>query len=101
MVDIDQIKNILHQLEKFFHCVIEESKNEADIDSASYGLSKVESIKSILDKYAKEPQNRLLKQIDAGFISVTRGVEYFNDYETNRAFYKLCDDIPSLKPYIK
>ena len=36
MVDTDQIKNILIQLEHFFNSVKEESNNEADVKSLEF-----------------------------------------------------------------
>ena len=93
MVDLSKIEDKLIELKQFFSRVKEESKNEVDVDKATYGLSKVEFIRTTLDKYKKKPQNKLLKQIDAGFVSVTRGVEYFNDFYTNEKFMEACKGI--------
>src|SRR6478735_361655 len=101
MVEITEIEGKLNELEIFFHKVKEGSKNVADAESASYGLSKIKFIQTALEKYKKKPQNKLLKQIDSGFVSITRGVEYFNDNDTNKKFFELCADIPSLKSSIK
>ena len=93
MVDLGKIEDKLFKLEQFFSSVKEKSKNEVDFDSATYGLSKVEFIRATLEKYKKKPQNKLLKQIDAGFVSVTRGVEYFTDFDTNEKFREACKGI--------
>lgn len=101
MVDINQISDSIAIFESFFKGVKESSHDEGDIERANYGLSKVKFLWSTLKKYEKSPQNKTLKQIDAGFVSVTRGVEFFADYETNKRFYQLFDKIPEIKPHIK
>jgi hypothetical protein len=101
MVNIDQMYKVLIQFECLFKEVIEQSKNEGDINRATYGLSKVNFIRHTLNKYEENRQNKLLKQIDAGFVSITRGVEYFDDYETNKKFFELFNGIPDIKSYIK
>lgn len=101
MVDINQISNAIRIFESFFEEVKESSHYEGDIERANYGLSKVKFLWSALKKYEKNPQNKTLKQIDAGFVSMTRGVEFFADYETNKKFYQLFDKIPEIKTHIK
>lgn len=101
MVDINQIKSALSQFEEFFLSVKNDSENDSDKDGASYGLSKIQFVQNTLEKYEKHPQNKLLKQIDAGFVSITRGVEGFGDYETNKKFYSLFKEIPDIKSHIK
>lgn len=101
MVDTNQIANAISIFELFFKEVKSSSKESADVEKAEYGLSKVKFLWDVLKKYEKKPQNRLLKKIDAGFVSVTRGVEFFTDYETNKRFYELSNFIPELKSYIK
>lgn len=101
MVDIAQIKKAIFQFESFFKEIKESSQNEGDIERATYGLSKVKFLQEVVKKYEKESQNKLLKQIDAGFVSIIRGVEFFEDYETNKKFYELSDSIPEIKSHIK
>ena len=97
MVDKRQISNSIVIFENFFKDVKESSQNKGDIERAEYGLSKVKFLWEILKKYKKNPEMKLLKQIDAGFISMTRGVEFFANYETNKKFYGLSDNIPKIK----
>lgn len=99
MVDKRQISNSITIFEKFFKDVKKNSQNKGDIERAEYGLSKVKFLWEVLKKYKKNPQMKLLKQIDAGFISMTRGVEFFADYETNKKFYGLSDNIPKIKRF--
>ena len=101
MVNINQIAKALSQFEGLFKEIKEQSKYKGDIERATYGLSKVKFLYDTLKKYEKNPQNKLLKQIDAGFVSLTRGVEYFSDYETNKRFYELFNSIPDIKSHIK
>jgi hypothetical protein len=101
MVDTNQISKAITLYEKFFEEVKEHSHNEGDVERAAYGLLKVKFLLDVLKKYEKNPQNKLLKQIDAGFVSVTRGVEFFIDYETNKKFYELSENIPAIKSHIK
>lgn len=101
MVDIKKLENSLLELENFFHSVREHSEIDIDVESAIYGLLTVSSIKTSLEKYKKKPENKLLKQIDAGLVSATRGVEYFEKYDDNKRFREICGNIPSIKDHIK
>lgn len=100
MVDIEQIEKKLSELELFFEETI---KNPFGIDNTSYGagaeygLKSVKSMRLTIGKYGKKPQNKLLKQLHAGFTSVTRGVEGFNDYELDQKFRKTRDGIYHIK----
>ena len=97
MVDLDRIELKLKELRAFFRSVKENSSSLGDVEGASYGLSKIERIEQNLERHRKKPQNKLLKQIDAGFTSATRGVEGFGDYETNERFIKACEGIYQIK----
>ena len=101
MVDINQISAAITLFDSFFKNIKENSQNEGDVERATYGLLKVKFLQDILIKYKKSPQNKLLKQLDAGFVSLTRGVEFFTDYETNKKFYELSENIPEIKSQIK
>ena len=101
MVKINQIKSVLSQFEVFFLSVKKDSENDSDIGGASYGMSKIKFIRSKLNEYEKHPQKKTLKQIDAGFVSMTRGVEGFGDYKTNKEFYELFKEIPDFKSWVK
>lgn len=101
MVDTNEISNAITTLESFFKEVQECSQNEGDIERAEYGLLKVKFLWNVLKKYDQNPQNKLLKQLDAGFVSVTRGVEFFTDYQTNKKFYNLFKEISDIKSNIK
>ena len=101
MVDTNQISIVIKILEDFFIEVKGSSQNKGDIERAEYGLSVVKFLWDVLKKYEKNPRNKLLKQIDAGFVSMTRGVEFFTEYETNKRFYELLGGIPEIKSHIK
>ena len=101
MVDINQIRSVLSQFEELFLRVKNDSENSSDVHGASYGLSKVKFVRDLLDKYEKCPEDKFLKQVDSGFVSITRGVEGFGDYEINKKFYSLFNEIPDIKSHIK
>jgi hypothetical protein len=100
MVNLERIERKLLELESFFEEVI---KNPSNVDNTSYGagadygLKSVKNMKSTVEKYRKNPQNKLLKQLDAGFTSVSRGVEGFNDYELDKKFRGICREIYWIK----
>lgn len=100
MVDIERIVQKLVELELFFEEAIENPSN-ADNSSygagADYGLNSIKNMKSAVEKYRKSPQNKFLKQLDAGFTSVSRGVEGFNNYELDQRFRKTCVGIYQIK----
>ena len=100
MEDLEKIEHKLLELESFFEEVL---NNPSNMDNSSYGagadygLKSVKNMKSTIEKYKKKPQNKLLKQLDAGFTSVTRGVEGFNDYDLDRRFRETCKGIYWIK----
>ena len=104
MVDIERIEQKLSELESFFKEVI---KSPSDIDNTSYGagadygLKSVKNMRLAVEKYRKNPQNKFLMQLDAGFTSVSRGVEGFNDYKLNQNFRQTCEGIYQIKEDIE
>ena len=101
MVDIKKIPKAVRLFEKFFEEINENLQNVGDVERVIYGLMKVKFLWEVIRKYEKEPKNQLLKQIDASFMYLTRGIEFFEDFETNKKFYKLSESIPEIKSYIK
>ncbi|MFA0964008.1 hypothetical protein AB9P05_19530 [Roseivirga sp. BDSF3-8] len=101
MVNIQKIESALLELELFFSYIKNNSKIDMDVENALFGLSTTKSIKTLIEKYKKKPENRVLKKIDAGLVSATRGVEYFENYNDNKRFREICAGIPSLKEHIK
>jgi hypothetical protein len=101
MVDTNSIESKLSELEIFFQSVKNSDLGESDKNSASYGLKNTDFLKITLEKYKKKPQNKLLKQIFNGFSSVTRGVEYFTDFETNEKFRKACKGIYQIQENLR
>jgi hypothetical protein len=101
MVDFNRIQNKITQLEEFFSRIKDSSLNSVDVESASYGLSKVKFIKNALEKYHEKNQSKLLREIYSAFTSITRGVEYFKDYDANLAFNELCGGIYQIQEDIK
>ena len=99
MVDFDSIEKKLLELEFFFKKTLQNPLN-LDISSygagAEYGLKLVEHMFQLLEKYQKKPQNKILKQLYAGFSSISRGVEGFNDYGLDKRFRGICEDIFTL-----
>ena len=94
MVSIDTIEKKLDELFIFFNSAsVSSALSSVDRESAAYGLEKVELIKEILRRYRHKPENVFLKRIHGAFFSVTRGVEGFNDEETNRLFNEKCKGI--------
>lgn len=101
MVNINSIEIKILELEIFFQSVKNSDAGEADQNSSSYGLKNTDFLKITLDKYKKNPQNKLLKQIFNGFSSVTRGVEYFIDFETNEKFRNTCKGIYQIQENLR
>ncbi|MCM4150593.1 hypothetical protein DHD05_03230 [Arenibacter sp. N53] len=89
MVNLKRIENKLLELECFFEYTLDNT-SQIDISSygagASYGLNTIRNMKITLNKYMEKPQNKLLKLLDNGFNSVTRGVEGFNNDNLNENF---------------
>ena len=103
MVDLEKIDSKLLELEFFFKEVINNFEN---IDNSSYGagadygLNSVKNMQILLDKYKINPKKMFLKQLNAGFTSVTRGVEGFNNYNLNEKFREACKGINEIKQNI-
>jgi len=94
MVIDDKLIKKLDELENFFSSVKKSVKvSESDRHTATYGLSKIEAIKDLVDRYREKPKNTYLKQIHNTFFSVTRGVEFFIDAKTNESFKEKCKGI--------
>ena len=100
MVDLERIEQKILELESFLETVIKNPSNKDNSSygaGADYGLKSVKNMKSTVEKYRKSSQNKLLKQLDAGFTSVSRGVEGFNDYDLDQEFRDICVGIYFIK----
>lgn len=96
MIDLQRVEKKLLEFEAFFELVL---KNPMQIDNTSYGagsdygLKSIKNMKGILKEYREKPQNKYLKQLFAGFTSVSRGVEGFNEYHLNEQFREVCKGV--------
>lgn len=67
----------------FFEEIISRSEIIGDINRAEYGLKEAREIKKILDNNSIL-SNLHLKKIHSQFSNMTRGVEYFDEYEMEK-----------------
>lgn len=94
MVVLNTIEIKLNELSQFFASIKEsDTSNHVDQQTASYGFDKVEFMRENLSRYKQNPKNIFLKRIHSAFFSVTRGVEAFQDIETNEIFDHKCQGI--------
>ena len=94
MQSFDRLEEKLIHLSNFFKSVKNSSASkEIDRETADYGLSKVKAIRETIYLYKQQPKNTLLKRIHALIFSMTRGVEFFVDLNTNHRFKKNCEGI--------
>lgn len=77
------------ELSDFYMKVVENNAFEVDKSNANYGLKVIKILKKVIEKYEKKQSNSDLKQMYSCLLSLSKGVEYFEGFETEMQHRKL------------
>jgi hypothetical protein len=77
-----QLRNIAGEYLSFYTSIVTGSTIKGDIDAASYGLDQIKILSTILEKSEISSLTiQDVRTINSLAANLTRGVEYFRDYE--------------------
>ncbi|XLS30558.1 hypothetical protein ACJD0Z_06965 [Flavobacteriaceae bacterium M23B6Z8] len=93
--------NPLNELKDFYSDTLENSDNTYDKESASTGLKTLESIDRFIKKYETKKEKKHLKRIHSLLATLSRGIEFFNDFETNERHNELGIHVYTLREEIE
>jgi hypothetical protein len=79
MVNLKDFDKEIHEMAKFYIDLPEKVEAEADKYYAILGKKSSEKILELVKKYHSNPKNTYLKQLHANLMTLTRGIEKFND----------------------
>ena len=66
----------------FYADLYENTRNDPDNDYAQMGKESAENIVSLVDKYQSDPKNTYLRRMHSNLMTLTRGIEGFQDKAT-------------------
>ena len=84
MVDLTPWEKQINEMARFYIGLDNVVKHEADKFYAGLAKDSALQIIDLIEKYKADPQNRYLKQIHANIMTLTRGVEGFQDADVDR-----------------
>ena len=96
MVNKTKVFDIISRHVSFFEKIISKSEIVGDRNRAGYGLKEVKAIQFILDSNPVL-SNCHLKQIHNRLTNMTRGVEYFDEYENEKKRRELGKEVYFVK----
>lgn len=79
MTTLKDLEPEVHEMAKFYADLSERAKKNLDKDYAQMGQESCENILSLVQKYHSDPKNAYLKLIHSNLMTLTRGIEYFQD----------------------
>jgi phage gp46-like protein len=100
MVNKSSIIALAKQYKHLYTCVLMESTSAGDKERANYGLKQANALLNIIELKNEVLTNVQLKQIHNLFTNITRGVEYFEDNETEQKDRELGSKLYALKQEI-
>lgn len=100
MVDQKRLSGVISHFVTLFEEIISKSEIKGDVDRAKYGLKEAREIQNLFDNnpYVSNSQ---LKQIHSKLTNMTRGVEYFDQYEMEKRRRELGNEIYFVKKDIE
>lgn len=96
MVDRARLFDTTSNYMTLFEEIISKSEIIGDVNRAAYGLKEAREIQYLLNNNPTL-SNRQLKQIHSQLTNMTRGVEYFDDYEMEKKRRELGSEIHFIK----
>ena len=84
MVSLDEIQEEIQDMTAFYISLPSKVVSDGDKTYAALAKTASEQILDLITKYQNKPQNKILKQLHANVMTLTRGVEYFDDDSTER-----------------
>lgn len=100
MVSKSSIIELAKEYIGFYTSVINDSNLPGDIERARYGLKEARHLCDTVEKSEKELDNTQLKTIHIIFSNLVRGVEYFQDDQTEAKHNQLGDKLYHIKEKI-
>lgn len=82
--NIKRLEPEVREMAKFYADLSERAKKILDKDYAQMGQESSENILSLVEKYHSDPKNTYLKRIHSNLMTLTRGIEYFQDEDAQK-----------------
>ena len=82
MVSLDDIQKEIQEMTMFYINLPSRVVSDGDKTYAVLAKTASEQILKLITKYRDKPQNKILKQLHANVMTLTRGVEYFEHERT-------------------
>jgi hypothetical protein len=101
MVSKRSIVDVATEHKSFFEGIISSSMDRGDRERAQFGLEQAQHLLEIIKKSKAELTSKELKSMYAIFMNMGRGVEYFEDLDTETKFGQLGAKIPPIQQEIR
>lgn len=88
-------------MKDFYSHILERSNDTQDKKSSLTGLKTLESIDQHIKKYETKKEKKHLQYIHSLLATLSRGIEFFNDFETNERHNQLGIHIYTLRKEIE
>ncbi|MGC1240774.1 MAG: hypothetical protein WA874_04255 [Chryseosolibacter sp.] len=84
MATLKDLETEIRQMAKFYAELSKSAEKNLDKDYAEMGQESGENILSLVEKYHSDPKNTYLKRIHSNLMTLTRGIEYFQDEDAQK-----------------
>lgn len=100
MATLKDLETEIREMAKFYADLSEDVRNDPDKDYAQMGKESAENILSLIDKYQSDPKNTYLKLMQSNLMTLTRGIESFQDRDIQKIHKKYGEVRLKLYKYI-